>query len=177
MKAIVAVNKDNAIGTHSGMPWHCPIDLEWFRMCTIGQIVVMGKTTFDLIGKPLSNRYNVVLTRSIPTLFRYMCPETDPTVTVYLNPDYSSKPLHIVLYELGQQIGKDVWVCGGQQVYTQLNPYCSHIFVSRIPDKYCHEKECTSYFPPISHTHYLDSLTTVSDVCIETWCRSLWQSC
>lgn len=177
MKAIVAVNKDNVIGTHNGMPWHCPIDLEWFKMCTTNHIVVMGKTTFDIVGKPLPNRYNVVLTRSTPTLFRYMCPETEPTVTVYLNPDYSSKPLHIILHELGQQLGKDVWICGGQQVYAQLNQYCTNISISRIPDKYCNKQEGTSYFPPIAHTHYLHSSTNIQDICVEAWQRSLLTLC
>ena len=177
MKAIVAATQGNAIGTHSGMPWYCPTDLEWFKLCTTNHIVVMGKTTFDTIGKPLPNRDKVILTSSTPTLFRYMCPDTDPTVTVYLNPGYSNKPLHTILHELGQQVGKDVWICGGQQVYTQLNPYCSHIFVSRIPDTYCNTNDYTSYFPPVEHTHYLHSHTNISDICIELWNRRLFGTC
>jgi dihydrofolate reductase len=61
---IVATLHDNLIGINGDMPWNCPADMRHFKETTRGHTVVMGRKTYDSIGKPLPNRKNIVITRS-----------------------------------------------------------------------------------------------------------------
>jgi dihydrofolate reductase len=60
---IVAVADSGAIGRDNGLPWHLPEDLKRFKRLTLGKPVVMGRRTFESIGKPLPGRHNIVVTR------------------------------------------------------------------------------------------------------------------
>lgn len=60
---IVAMTKDRVIGKNNTMPWHLPADFAWFKENTIGKPIVMGRKTFESIGRPLPNRTNIVLSR------------------------------------------------------------------------------------------------------------------
>ena len=60
---IAAVGKNGAIGCGGALPWHIPEDLKYFKAVTLGKPVVMGRKTFDSIGRPLPNRRNIVVTR------------------------------------------------------------------------------------------------------------------
>ena len=68
MHLIAAVGLDLAIGTPAGLPWHVPGDLKRFRALTWGHPVVMGRRTFETLGRPLPGRLNVVLTRDLAGL-------------------------------------------------------------------------------------------------------------
>ena len=63
ISAIVAVEEHNAIGRDNQLPWHLPEDLKFFKRTTMGCPVLMGRKTYDSMGKPLKGRLNVVLTR------------------------------------------------------------------------------------------------------------------
>ncbi|WP_424404717.1 type 3 dihydrofolate reductase [Pasteurella sp. PK-2025] len=60
---IVAMTKNHVIGQDNKMPWHLPADLAWFRQKTMGKPVIMGRKTFESIGRPLPKRLNIVLSR------------------------------------------------------------------------------------------------------------------
>ncbi|SUT89269.1 dihydrofolate reductase [[Actinobacillus] rossii] len=60
---IVATTQNNVIGKNNQMPWHLPADLAWFRQNTTGKPVIMGRKTFESIGRPLPKRINIVLSR------------------------------------------------------------------------------------------------------------------
>jgi dihydrofolate reductase len=62
--AIVCVAADGTIGVNGDLPWHIPTDLRRFKEITSGKTVVMGRKTFDSIGRPLPNRKNVIVSRS-----------------------------------------------------------------------------------------------------------------
>lgn len=64
LSLIVAMTKNHVIGKDNQMPWHLPADLAWFRQNTSGKPVIMGRKTFESIGRPLPNRINIVLSRS-----------------------------------------------------------------------------------------------------------------
>ncbi|MEE6075587.1 type 3 dihydrofolate reductase [Avibacterium paragallinarum] len=64
LSLIVAMTKNNVIGKDNQMPWHLPADLAWFRQNTQGKPVIMGRKTFESIGRPLPKRTNIVLSRS-----------------------------------------------------------------------------------------------------------------
>lgn len=90
------------IGRSGALPWHLPADLKHFKKLTTGHTVVMGRKTFDSIGKPLPNRRNVVLTRN-----RAFCP---PGVIVAYN---------LADALLGSEGEGDFFVAGGAEVYRQ----------------------------------------------------------
>jgi len=60
---IVATTKNHVIGKENQMPWHLPADLAWFRQNTTGKPVIMGRKTYESIGRPLPKRINIVLSR------------------------------------------------------------------------------------------------------------------
>src|SRR5690242_10616167 len=61
---IIAVASDGLIGGDNRLPWHLPRDLKRFRKLTMGKPIVMGRRTFESLGRPLDGRHNIVLTRS-----------------------------------------------------------------------------------------------------------------
>lgn len=60
---IAAMAKNRIIGQDNQMPWHLPADFAWFKRCTLGKPVIMGRKTYDSIGRPLPGRRNVVISR------------------------------------------------------------------------------------------------------------------
>ncbi|HBV75201.1 MAG TPA: type 3 dihydrofolate reductase [Vibrio sp.] len=60
---IAAMAKNRIIGKDNQMPWHLPADFTWFKHCTMGKPIVMGRKTYESIGRPLSGRLNIVLSR------------------------------------------------------------------------------------------------------------------
>ena len=64
LSLIVATTKNNVIGKDNQMPWHLPADLAWFRKNTTGKPVIMGRKTFESIGRPLPKRTNIILSRT-----------------------------------------------------------------------------------------------------------------
>lgn len=61
---IVAMNQDNVIGTNNQLPWHIPEDLAHFKQVTLGKPVIMGRKTFESIGRVLPGRKNIVISRN-----------------------------------------------------------------------------------------------------------------
>ena len=62
-KALVAVSHNGVMGKDNALPWHLPADLKFFQSLTLGKVVIMGRKTYDSIGKPLPGRINIMLTR------------------------------------------------------------------------------------------------------------------
>ncbi len=116
---IVAMTPNRVIGLNGGMPWHVPDDLKVFKRLTYGHPVLMGRKTFESIGKPLPGRANIVLTR-------------DPAWSYPGTKRVSSAE------DLGQFALDDpeVWVIGGAQVYAQMLPWLETLWVSRMHREY-----------------------------------------
>ena len=97
---IAALNGDRVIGVHGKLPWHVSEDLKRFKRLTMGHTVLMGRKTYESMGKPLAQRRNVVLTsREIPGV------ETYPTIGDALR---------------ALQDQERVFVIGGGELYTQF---------------------------------------------------------
>lgn len=60
---IAAISKNHVIGKQGGLPWHLPDDLKWFKRKTSGHPIIMGRKTYESVGKPLPNRLNIIITR------------------------------------------------------------------------------------------------------------------
>lgn len=106
---------NRVMGDGGRIPWHLPADFRWFKQCTMGQVLVMGRKTFESIGRPLPGRQTIVLTRS----------------------EFASPGVLVVhsLGELSQWVESDpreVWVAGGSEIYSLLLPYCSDLFLTLV---------------------------------------------
>lgn len=119
---IAAYAKDRVIGYKGKMPWHLPNELKYFKETTMGHTVVMGRKTFESIGKPLPNRRNIVLTRD-----RHF---QAPGIEVIHNPRDVDR--------LG-----DVFIIGGAQLYEEFMPMADRLYLTEIDL----ETEGDTFFP------------------------------
>ena len=107
---------NRVIGAGSRIPWHLPEDFKWFKKMTMGQVIVMGRKTFESIGKPLPNRTTVVLTRSI-----------SPIAGVHTISDLGRLDAAPSIWE-----GRDIFICGGAEVYRKALPLCSDLYLTLV---------------------------------------------
>src|SRR6201988_2744164 len=98
--------ENRVIGRGNQIPWHLPEDFKWFKKMTTGQLVVMGRKTFESIGKPLPNRETIVLSRGP---FQYPGVRTISDLSAI---------------NLARE-QREVFICGGAQLYAQALPFCS----------------------------------------------------
>ena len=114
---IVAMARNRVIGRNNALPWHLPEDLARFRTVTMGHHMVMGRRTFDSIGRALPGRHNIVLTRHAG--FR----PADPEVTVVHD-------LEGALRAAGDV--PEVMVIGGAEIYALSMPRAGRILLTRV---------------------------------------------
>jgi len=112
-KAIAAMSLNRVIGQGDRIPWHLPEDFKWFKRMTVGQIVVMGRKTFQSIGKPLPNRTTLVLSRHA---FQFPGVQTISDLS-QVDPARETR---------------DVFICGGAQVYELALPLCSELYLTLV---------------------------------------------
>jgi len=115
-KAIAAMYLNRVIGAGSRIPWHLPEDFKWFKQMTTGQVIVMGRKTFEAIGKPLPNRKTLVLSRSSQSI-----PGVE-TISSLSQIDPASAAL----------AGRNIFICGGAEVYQQALPMCSDLYLTLV---------------------------------------------
>jgi dihydrofolate reductase len=112
-KAVAAMSLNRVIGQGNKIPWHLPEDFKWFKKLTTGHILVMGRKTFESIGRPLPNRTTIVLSR-----------------TGFANPGVKT------VTSLGQievaNEAAEVFICGGADVYQQALPLCSDLYLTLV---------------------------------------------
>jgi dihydrofolate reductase len=131
MKAIVAVDLNWGIGYKGNLLQRIPADMKYFKEKTIGKVVIMGRETFEsLPGKePLKERVNIVLSRD--EQFR-----NEKLIIC--------RSLEELFLKLERYDSEDVFVIGGESVYTQLLPYCTVAYVTRIENTYPADKFFTN---------------------------------
>ena len=112
---IVAQSKNGTIGVNGALPWHLSDDLKRFRKLTTGNTVIMGRKTWDSIGRPLPDRHNIVITRT-PEL----CLEGAQTVTSL------EEALRVA------PIGLDQFIIGGAEIYNLALPKADSIEMTLI---------------------------------------------
>ena len=103
--AIAAMSENRVIGNHGKIPWHLPEDFRWFKHKTMGGTLIMGRKTFESIGKPLPGRKTVVLTHR-PLDAENV--ETCANLALFDTEYFKTHPV------------ADYWVCGGGTIYNQL---------------------------------------------------------
>jgi dihydrofolate reductase len=112
MIAIVAMSRNRAIGLEGRIPWHLSEDLKFFKRTTLGHVVLMGRKTYDSIGKPLPGRENWILSRSaeISGVHILRSLEEIPVLPA----------------------GKNLYVIGGAELYSALLPRCTEILLTHV---------------------------------------------
>jgi dihydrofolate reductase len=112
-KAIAAISLNRVIGRGNQIPWHLPEDFKWFKRMTTGNVVVMGRKTFESIGRPLPNRETLVVSRS-----GFSLPGVR-TVGSLEEIDLANET-------------REVFICGGAQIYAQALPMCSDLYLTLV---------------------------------------------
>jgi dihydrofolate reductase len=115
-QAIAAMSLNRVIGVGNRIPWHLPEDFKWFKQMTTGQVIIMGRKTFESIGKPLPNRTTIVLTRGASEI-----------PGVLTAPD-----LGRIDWDHPAVVGRKLFICGGAQVYEQALPMCSDLYLTLV---------------------------------------------
>ena len=128
--AMVAMTSDRVIGKGNDLPWHLPEDLKLFKKTTSGHPIVMGRKTYDSIGRPLPKRQNIVITRDRAWVA--------DGVDVVHSPE-----------ELGDLTLQDetVLIIGGAEISALFLPYLDELLVSHVSASY----EGDTYFPEFEH--------------------------
>lgn len=127
---VVAAANNNAIGKGGVMPWHLPNDLKHFKNVTWGMPVIMGRKTFDSLGKPLPGRKNIVITRQAHW-------EEPGTVTV--------KSIDDALFLVREADVKEAMVIGGGEIFNMVFDKANRIYMTRVEA----EPEGDTFFPAI----------------------------
>jgi dihydrofolate reductase len=134
ISAIVAMASNRVIGNRGDIPWKIPGEQKMFKEITLGHTVIMGRKTYDSIGRPLPGRTNVVITRQSGYL-------ADGCIVVHdLNSAVQSCPV-------GEN---EVFICGGGQLYREAMSATDRIYLTVLP----REVEGDTYFPEISETEF-----------------------
>ena len=123
---IVAMSKNRVIGDSNTLIWHLPEDLKRFRQLTTGNTIVMGRKTYESIGKPLPNRRSIIITR---------------------DPDYSVEGCEVVnsLEEALLLSNSDCFIIGGGEIYRQAIDIADRIYLTLINKEF----EGDTSFPEI----------------------------
>ncbi len=127
---VVAAATNNAIGKDGQMPWHLPNDMKHFKNVTWGMPVVMGRKTFESLGKVLPGRKNIVITRQ---------PGWNATGTVAV------QKIEDALFVAKQTDAKEVMVIGGGEIYKALFDRAKRIYLTRVEA----EPEADTFFPSL----------------------------
>ena len=158
---VVAAASNNVIGKQGIMPWHLPNDLKHFKNVTWGMPVIMGRKTFDSLGKVLPGRKNIIITRQDNW-------KADGAVTV--------KSMDDALFLAKQTDAREVMVIGGGEIFKIIFDKSNRIYLTRIEA----QPEGDTFFPAIDpkHWHLVSQKKHESDekhaynYAFETWERT-----
>ncbi|MCI1779026.1 MAG: dihydrofolate reductase [Bacteroidales bacterium] len=127
LSIIVAMADDNAIGKKNNLLWHLSDDLKYFKRKTSGHTVIMGRKTFESIGKPLPHRQNIVLTRN-PTVFSAISekyPKGSDTGITFEN-DLSG------ILKKAATSDEEIFAIGGTQLFAAALDHANKLYITRI---------------------------------------------
>ncbi len=124
---IAAIGKNRELGKDNKLLWHIPADFKRFKALTSGHTVIMGRKTFESIGKPLSNRINIVVTRNRSW--------TPLGCTVYHSVEEAIE---------NSELGKKIFIIGGASIYKQGIKYADKLYLTLVDKQY---PEADAFFP------------------------------
>lgn len=130
LSLIVAQAENRAIGKENQMPWHLPEDLRYFKHVTMGKPVIMGRKTFESIGRPLPGRTNIVITR-----------QTDWQA----NGVTAVTSLEAAIEQAASAAPEEIMIIGGAQIYRESLPLAERIYLTQIHESF----EGDAFFPAL----------------------------
>lgn len=133
LSIVVAISENNAIGKNNQLLWHLPADLKHFKAITSGHPIIMGRKTYDSIGRPLPNRRNIVITRQTNL--------TIPNVELV-----NSLQEAIALCEAENE----VFVIGGAEIYKHALALTNRIYLTVVHQNY----EADTFFPELKENEW-----------------------
>lgn len=131
---VVAIDAQRGIGINNTLPWHLPEDLAHFKRTTTGHPIIMGRKTFDSIGRPLPNRHNIVVTR---------------------NPEWRHDGVDAVTsLDAAIALVREVPACiiGGAQIFIEALPLVDRLVVTEISKTF----DCDTFFPAIDPAQWTE---------------------
>jgi len=136
LSILVAMARNRTIGANNTLPWRCPEDLKHFKAITMGHHIVMGRNTFDSIGKPLPGRITVVVTR---------------------NRELSIEDC-IIAHSLQEAIAasagdEEIFIVGGAEVYAQALPLADKLYITEIQMDVAGD----AHFPELDKNQWLET--------------------
>ena len=135
LSIIVAVDSEGGIGKNNSLPWHLPADLKYFRQITTGHTVIMGRKTYDSMGKALPNRRNIVISRQEGLDY----------------PDVE------IVHSLESAISlckpeEEVFIIGGAEIFRQALPLTNKLYITEI----AHNFKADTFLPEINKKEWLE---------------------
>lgn len=142
LSLIVAASTNNAIGKNGQLLWHLPNDLKYFKNTTWGMPVIMGRKSFESVGRPLPGRFNIVITRQAGWKAEQVETAADLNEAIQMAEQTNCRELFII---------------GGGEIYEQTIGMAGRIYMTRVHA----DLEADTFFPPIDEslwelTHNLD---------------------
>ena len=116
---IVAMSQNSVIGLNNQLPWHIPEDLKNFKKITLNHCVIMGRKTYDSIGKPLKDRRNIVISRNNSLLINGVEVVNSLDKAISMVDDSS-----------------EIFIIGGEQIYTISLPLATRLYVTKVNGNY-----------------------------------------
>ncbi|SFE05648.1 dihydrofolate reductase [Chitinophaga sp. CF118] len=119
LSIIVAASENNVIGIHNHLPWHLPVDMRYFKQTTIGKPIIMGRKSFDELGRVLPGRPNIVISRQ---------------------PDFKREGLTVVpsleagIEEAKKYNTEEIFVTGGGEIFKIALPIVDRVYITRVHD-------------------------------------------
>lgn len=141
--AIVAHDPDRLIGAGGELPWHLPGDLAFFKKTTSGHPIVMGRKTYQSIGRPLPRRQNIVLTRDPDW-------RAEGTTVIHDPSELAALPL---THE------SPIYIIGGAEVYRLFMPLVDELIVTEVKERY----QGDTYLPAYEHLFPAHELLSESE--------------
>lgn len=168
LSLIVAMAENQVIGINNNLPWHLPNDLQYFKKVTMGKPIIMGRKTYESIGRPLPGRRNIIITRQTD----YTAAQEHESVDVVNSLADAVK--------LGEDIAlvnghEEVFVIGGAEIYQQALPVADRLYITHV----LANVEGDAYFPDVDWQQYTeisrDSFTAQGSNPYD-YCFSLYQN-
>ena len=147
LSLIVAMADNRTIGRNNELPWHLPDDLKYFKSVTMGKPIVMGRKTFDSIGRPLPGRLNIVITRN--TGWQHSGVKTAASLqqAVAIAAEANPQDQETLIQEAPIQ---EVMVIGGEEIYRTAIELADRLYITRVQA----EVEGDAFFPQYNESEW-----------------------
>lgn len=131
---LVAMDKNRLIGKDNQLPWHLPADLAYFKKVTMGHPIIMGRKTFESIGRPLPGRTNIILTR---------------------NQNYEIEGCEVMrsiddVKKMDEKMNEELFVIGGAEIFKEVLPFADRLYITKIEEVF----EGDAFFPEINDNEW-----------------------